>query len=54
MVLRTCDRVHALDFGVTIGDGTPAEIRSNAQVVEAYLGTTRFHAGAGATAGSAS
>jgi sulfate-transporting ATPase len=45
MVLRTCDRVYALDFGVLIGSGTPAEIRKNPAVIEAYLGTSRFHAG---------
>lgn len=38
MVLRTCDRIVALDFGREIGDGTPDEIRSNPAVVEAYLG----------------
>jgi sulfate-transporting ATPase len=42
MVLRTCDRIYALDFGHVIGSGTPAEIRANASVVEAYLGTERF------------
>jgi sulfate-transporting ATPase len=42
MVLRTCDRVYALDFGVLIGSGTPAEISRNSAVVEAYLGTTGF------------
>lgn len=44
MVLRTCDRVYALDFGVLIGQGTPAEIRNNPAVIEAYLGTSRFSA----------
>ncbi|WP_330255104.1 branched-chain amino acid ABC transporter permease/ATP-binding protein [Nocardia sp. NBC_00565] len=44
MVLRTCDRVYALDFGVLIGQGTPAEIRNNPAVIEAYLGTSRFTA----------
>ncbi|MCW2621487.1 MAG: putative branched chain amino acid transporter ATP-binding protein [Frankiales bacterium] len=44
MVLRTCDRVYALDFGALIGAGTPAEIRRNPAVVEAYLGTSRFTA----------
>jgi sulfate-transporting ATPase len=42
MVLRTCDRVVALEFGLTIGTGTPDEIRHNAAVVEAYLGTSHF------------
>jgi ABC-type branched-subunit amino acid transport system ATPase component/branched-subunit amino acid ABC-type transport system permease component len=42
MVLRTCDRVYALDFGILIGSGTPAEIRANPAVIAAYLGTSRF------------
>jgi len=42
MVLRTCDRIYALDFGVVIGEGTPAAVRTNPAVVEAYLGTARF------------
>ena len=41
MVLRTCDRVYAIDFGRTIGHGTPDEIVANAAVVEAYLGRRR-------------
>ncbi|WP_261576197.1 ABC transporter permease subunit [Frankia gtarii] len=44
MVLRTCDRVYALDFGVLIGAGTPAEISGTPAVVDAYLGTARFRA----------
>jgi ABC-type branched-subunit amino acid transport system ATPase component/branched-subunit amino acid ABC-type transport system permease component len=43
MVLQTCDRIYALDFGSTIGEGTPEAIRNNPAVVEAYLGTKRFH-----------
>jgi ABC-type branched-subunit amino acid transport system ATPase component/branched-subunit amino acid ABC-type transport system permease component len=42
MVLRTCDRVYALNFGVVIGHGTPNEIRTNPAVIDAYLGTSRF------------
>jgi sulfate-transporting ATPase len=38
MVLRTCDQIVALNFGVMIGQGTPAEIRKNPAVVAAYLG----------------
>jgi ABC-type branched-subunit amino acid transport system ATPase component/branched-subunit amino acid ABC-type transport system permease component len=41
MVLRTCDRIVALNFGVTIGEGTPAEIRVNPDVISAYLGTAK-------------
>jgi sulfate-transporting ATPase len=42
MVLRTCDRVYALDFGHVIGSGTPAEVRAAPAVIAAYLGTARF------------
>jgi branched-chain amino acid transport system ATP-binding protein len=39
LVLSVCDRVHVLDFGKTIAEGTPDEIRASAAVVAAYLGT---------------
>jgi branched-chain amino acid transport system ATP-binding protein len=39
LVLSVCDRVHVLDFGQTIAEGTPEEIRASAAVVSAYLGT---------------
>jgi ABC-type branched-subunit amino acid transport system ATPase component/branched-subunit amino acid ABC-type transport system permease component len=38
LVMRTCDRIVALDFGRVIARGAPAEIRANQLVVEAYLG----------------
>jgi sulfate-transporting ATPase len=41
LVLSTCDRVVALDFGLTIAVGTPDEIRHHPAVVEAYLGDTQ-------------
>jgi len=40
MVMRTCDRVVALDFGKVLCEGTPDEIRNNPGVIEAYLGTS--------------
>jgi ABC-type branched-subunit amino acid transport system ATPase component/branched-subunit amino acid ABC-type transport system permease component len=38
LVMSTCDRVVVIDFGTVIARGTPAEIRGNDAVREAYLG----------------
>jgi branched-chain amino acid transport system ATP-binding protein len=39
LVMRVSDRVHVLNFGLKIAEGTPDEVRANPAVVEAYLGT---------------
>jgi sulfate-transporting ATPase len=39
LILQTCDRIVALDFGRTIAEGTPDVISHDARVIEAYLGT---------------
>ncbi|MFT3719014.1 ABC transporter ATP-binding protein [Pseudorhodoferax sp.] len=39
VVMDISDRVVVLDYGRKIGDGTPDEVRGNADVVRAYLGT---------------
>jgi len=38
LVMEVCDRIHVLDQGRTLAQGTPAEIRSNLDVTAAYLG----------------
>jgi branched-chain amino acid transport system ATP-binding protein len=44
LVMEVCDRIAVLDFGRKLAEGTPAEVRSNPAVVEAYLGEPAAHA----------
>jgi branched-chain amino acid transport system ATP-binding protein len=40
VVMDISDRVVVLDYGRKIGDGTPDEVRSNRDVIDAYLGVS--------------
>lgn len=38
LIMEVCDRIVVLNFGSKIAEGTPAVIRSNQAVIDAYLG----------------
>lgn len=38
LIMNLCDRIQVLNYGKTIGEGTPDQVRLEPAVIEAYLG----------------
>jgi branched-chain amino acid transport system ATP-binding protein len=45
LIMELCDRIHVLDQGRTLAEGTPGDIRANLDVAAAYLGESAVQEG---------
>lgn len=43
LIMRVAERIHVLNEGRTLAEGTPREVRNNRAVIEAYLGSDYDH-----------
>jgi branched-chain amino acid transport system ATP-binding protein len=41
-VMKVCERIKVLDYGITIAEGSPLEIQNHPEVIKAYLGEPKY------------